>query len=291
MGSRVFVSILLCLALAAMACTVTIPIPPSDSKVGPTETKEILVESTGGPEETVSLTLGLGAGELLLRPGEGDAVVSGTATYNISDFEPVIDAQGTQVTIEQGDLQLDGIPDFRGEDVINRWDLELGKQPLELRINAGAYEGDLELGGLSLRQLSISDGAASVRIHFSEPNPIRMDALRYATGASDVRLDGLGNANFASLQFDAGAGNYVLDFSGNLRQQASVKIESGLSRLRILVPHGVAARADVVGELSEVKAEGEWTLSGTSYVHPGEGPGLTFVIHSSVGSVQLESGR
>jgi len=53
-----------------------------------------------------------------------------------------------------------------------------------------------------------------------------METLRYVTGASNLKLSNLANANFASMIFEAG-GNYSLDFSGELRQDAVVTIEAG----------------------------------------------------------------
>ena len=274
---------------ASLACTLSIPMPPSEIKVGPTEERSIVVDPVGAPGETARLELGMGAGELVLRPGDEGALLAGTATFNIADFEPQVQIDGTRVVVDQGDLQLEGLPDLRGEDMINRWEFALGGQPIDLQINAGAYKADIELGGVSLTGLQISDGAASVRLGFSKPNPTSIGTLRYVTGASDVRLEGLANANFTQMSFEGGAGSFVLDFGGALRQDAEVQIDSGLSSLRIVVPRGVPARAEVQGDLSEVKTSGEWSGSGNSYVHPGEGPALTFIIHSSLGSVQLES--
>ena len=45
-----------------------------------------------------------------------------------------------------------------------------------------------------------------------------MSILRYETGASTVKLNGLANANFGTLIFSGGAGDYTLDFSGDLQR-------------------------------------------------------------------------
>ena len=277
------------LAAASLACTLSIPSPVSNIKVGPTEKSELTLEPVGAPGDTARLELDLGAGELILRPGQGDTLLAGTATYNIAGLEPQVAINGTRVTVNQGDLQLEGIPDLRRGEVINRWDFELGGQPIDLNINAGAYKADLELGGISLTGLAISDGAALVQLTFSAPNPASMDTLRYVTGASDVRMQGLANANFSQMRFEGGAGSFDLEFGGDLRQDAEIRIEAGLSSVRILVPAGVPARAEVQGELSEVVADSGWSGAGSSYVHPGEGPALTFIINSSLGSIRLET--
>jgi len=289
MNRKQIALVVIVLAAASLACTWGGPFPVSDVKVGPPQESALTLEPVGAPGETARLELSMGAGELMLRPGQGDALLSGTVTYNIADFEPEVAIDGTRVTVNQGDLQVEGIPNLRGDEVINRWDLELGGQPIDLQVNAGAYQADLELGGISLTGLQISDGAASVRLAFSNPNPVSMDTFRYVTGASDVRMQGLANANFTQMQFEGGAGSFDLEFGGDLRQDAEVRIEAGLSSVRIVVPAGVPARAQVQGQVSEVAADGGWSGSGSSYVHPGEGPALTFFIDSSLGSISLET--
>jgi hypothetical protein len=116
-----------------------------------------------------------------------------------------------------------------------------------------------------------------------------MDTFRYLTGASDVRMVGLANANFAKMEFEGGAGSYDLDFSGDLQQDAEVRVNSGLSSLRIAVPAGVPARVEVQGELSEVVAGDGWSGTGPVYTHAGEGPALTIIVNSNLGSVELET--
>ena len=54
----------------------------------------------------------------------------------------------------------------------NKWELNLSDRPMELKIFAGAYQGDFELGGLSLTSLRIADGAADVNVNFSELNQV-----------------------------------------------------------------------------------------------------------------------
>ena len=93
--------------------------------------------------------------------------------------------------------------------------LKLGETPMELEINAGAYQGQYEFGGLALTGLTIKDGASDVDLSFSEPNRTEMSVFRYETGASNVELTGLANANFSTLIFNGGAGDYTLDFSGD----------------------------------------------------------------------------
>ena len=72
---------------------------------------------------------------------------------------------------------------------------------MDLTIESGAYDGTFEFGGLSLNNLTIKDGAANVELAFSEPNLVEMSTFRYETGASDVKMSGLANANFSIFDF------------------------------------------------------------------------------------------
>jgi hypothetical protein len=296
--------IVVLLASASLACTLSAPMPGSEVEVGPTIQREIAVDRVGGPGDTAHVELGMGIGELILRHGQGDALIDGVAVYNFADLEPQVVIDGTQVSVTQsadirwGDFRSTfdfwprlwfNNPKPEHEGLVNRWDLALGGQPIDLAINAGAYQADLELGGIALTGLRVSDGAASVRLAFSQPNPAEMETLGYVTGASEVHMLNLGNANMARMRLQSGAGSVDLDFGGELRQDAEIQIDSGLGRVRIVVPAGVPARAAVQGDLSEVEVEGDWTGSGSSFQHPGEGPALTFIINSSLGSVRFET--
>lgn len=267
------------LALTALACGGNIPQRPEP---GPDVTDEINVKYPDSKE--INLKLSFGAGEFILNPG-ADVLVDGTATYNYGELKPEVITDGGDVEIRVGDGNLNIFPNLN--DLKNEWDLKLGDQPMSLSIDAGAYDGTFELGGLSLTRLDVSDGAADVEISFSEPNPVEMSTLTYNSGASNVKISGLSNANFSLFDFSAGAGDYTLDFSGELQRDASVKIETGLSNMIIIVPEGINAVVTVQGGLSNVNAGPGWERSGEDYIQKGEGPTLTFVIEMGAGNLTL----
>ena len=72
-----------------------------------------------------------------------------------------------------------------------------------------------------------------------------MTVFRYETGASSVKLTGLANANFGTLIFNSGAGDYTLDFSGTLKRDATITVSSGISNLILVIPDGVTANVTV----------------------------------------------
>ena len=216
MKYKIFSAIVI-LALVSMACGFSIDLPKRATP-GPLITDDVTVAvPTSGQTR---LTIAFGAGELKLSPGAESNLVKGTAAYNIKDFKPEIKQEGGDIRIQQGNYNLKSVPSFDG--VQNKWDLKLGIAPMDLTIEAGAYDAQYDFGGLALQSLTVKDGAAGVKMAFSTPNQIEMSVLRYETGASNVEMSGLANANFNTLTFQSGAGDYTLDFSGQLQRDATV---------------------------------------------------------------------
>ncbi len=277
----------LILALSSLACSLTVNIPVEKVTTGPVREEAINVPASAA--EVTDLTLAFGAGDLEIEGGAEDALVSGAAKYNVDDFKPkvTLHADG-KVSLETGNLNLNGIPTFNDK-IENRWDLKLGPQPMDLTINAGAYQANLALGDLALRSLTVNDGAADVRLSFSEPNRIEMERLTYTTGASNVRLKGLANANFAEMTFHSGAGDYTLDFSGELQRDGKVSIDSGISNLVLVAPEGMSVRLIFEGGMTSIKAGKGWEQDGKTYIHAGQGPTLTITVNMSAGNLVLRS--
>jgi hypothetical protein len=276
------------LALLALACSFTVNVPDLQRvQVGPTITEDVVIPALEDSEAAADLRLEFGAGELEIQAGEGPELVTGTARYNVRDLKPEVSYEGNRVRLTNGDFEFSGIPDFN--DYINEWNLSLGESPISLRISAGAYRASYDFGGVSLRELRITDGAADVELSFSSPNPEVMALLRYETGASSVSLRELANANFEEMVFRSGAGDYKLDFSGELQRDASVDIRSGLSSLEIIVPEGTDTRVSFSGGLTNISTRGDWRQSGGDYFLDGSGPTLQITIEMGAGNITLSN--
>jgi len=280
MNVRIILAILV-LSLASMACGFSIDLPDRPA-AGP-EVREAITVAVPTSKE-IHLSLSFGAGRLTLSPGAKN-LVDGTAVYNVEDLKPEIIKDGSNIEIRQGDFK--SLPPFK--DMKNEWDLKLGDMPLDLVIAAGAYDGTLELGGLSLKSLEVKDGASNVDLSFSKPNPIEMSILRYATGASDVKLTGLANANFSTLTFSGGAGNYTLDFSGELQQDAVVTVDSGLGNVSLIVPQDLDAKVTVESAAVNINHGSGWSQNGKDYTQEGEGFTLTILVKMAAGNLLINS--
>ena len=117
-----------------------------------------------------------------------------------------------------------------------------------------------------------------------------MTTLRYETGASNLALSNLANANFETMIFQGGAGSYDLDFSGELQQDCTVFIKAGLSTITISVPEGTQVSLRTEGGLSNTSTRGDaWEAQGNEYSMPGEGPLLTITVEMGAGNLVLQN--
>ena len=273
------ISAILVLALASMACGFSIDLPKRPA-AGP-EVEESITVADPISDET-RLTISFGAGKLTLSPGAAN-LVDGTAIYNVEDLKPRVQNSGGNIEIRQGDFK--SLPFF--QDMKNEWDLKLSDKPLDLTVEAGAYEGNLELGGLALKTLTVKDGASHVDLSFTEPNQTEMSVMRYETGASDVKLTGLANANFSTLTFSGGAGNFTLDFSGELRRDGVVTVESGLGNLSLIIPEDVDTVVTVESTAVNINHSSGWSQNGQKYTQNGSGPTLTILVKMAAGNLVI----
>jgi hypothetical protein len=279
---------LILLAIILSGCGIQVELPfKTEQKTGPMVTDTIQVPIPDNPTP-LDLDLAFGAGKMTLLPNPGADLLSGTASYNVSDFKPEVILDDSGVTLKQGNLKLNAVPTI-DETIKNEWSIAIANHPIELDIKAGGYIGDFEFGGLALTDLHITDGASTVKLRFSTPNAGSMNAFRYETGASNITMEKLANANFQTMIFQSGAGNYNLDFSGVLKRDASVFIETGLSRLVISVPDGVQSEVNLEGPLAKVIPSGDWQESGDEYILEGQGPKLLFTIETRAGTVTLQN--
>jgi hypothetical protein len=277
----------LAVALLASACGIKIKPSFTQIKTGPAQTDTIHIPMPAEALTDVELNLEFMAGELKLSPGATGSLVSGTATFNAEDLRPNVEVNNGSITLREGNFKFDRIPVFQDE-VSNQWDLQLSSTPMNLTIQAGAYTGRIELGGLSLKKLVISEGGSDFSGSFSKSNLVEMSSFTYSTGGSTMVLKGLANANFSQMNFSCGAGDYTLSFDGDLKRDANVTIESGVSTVTILVPKGVNAVVTFEGGLTGINNDG-WSQKENVYKLSGNGPTLTVLVKMGMGTLNLKT--
>jgi hypothetical protein len=238
------------------------------------------------------LRIALGACRFTARPGEGEEWISGTY-HDPTDRRPLrISEEEAGATITEAEPSFERIRAVFGG--VPRYELEFGKRrPFALTIETGASDFDLDLGGVPLSRLVVRQGAGKFELDFSQPNPARMELLDVSTGAAEIELENLANANFSEMRLSGGAAGYDLDFGGTLSHDSEVSIETGVSAVKVSVPVSTAARVATETTLGSVDVgDGFTTREGVFLTEPalsGGGPVLKIRAGVRLGSLQLRT--
>ncbi|MCS7012668.1 MAG: hypothetical protein RMI34_05730 [Chloroherpetonaceae bacterium] len=163
--------------------------------------------------------------------------------------------------------------------------------PVELDFSVGAASNELDMSGLRVSSLTLSSGACATHLRFNAPNPIPMKRLQLSAGASKLVVAGLSNANFEELDFNGGASDVVLDFSGSELRSSKASISIGAGSVKMLVPKELGVKVKYADNFfssfklpEDFMQDGEWFYSGnfSEAKHV-----LELHISSGVGSVRL----
>jgi hypothetical protein len=242
--------------------------------------------------DDLHLRIALGACRLTARPAGGEEWVAGTY-HDPTDNRPLrIIEEEAGATITEAQPSFGRLPAVLGG--ATRYELGLGKKrPFALTIETGASDFDLDLGGIPLSRLMVRQGAGKFELDFSQPSPGRMELLDVSTGAADIELENLANANFSEMRLSGGAASYDLDFGGTLSHDAEVSIETGVSAVKVSVPASTAATVAAETTLGSVdvgdgftKKEGVFL---TESAVSGGGPVLRIRAGVRLGSLQLRT--
>ncbi len=271
------------LVLTSLACTITIPWIP---RVGTGELQTFTFsEQAPAGVNPVHLNINMGAGKLQITGG-ANTLVEGSVQYNVDGWKPEVTKTENRIQISQQNRDVTNIPT---QNVQNDWNVQLGDTtPIALRLEAGAYQGTIDLSGVPIADVDISDGASEATVEFTQPNPVMMDAFNYKTGFSNVKLLGLAYANFNQMTFSAGAGSYTLDFGGTLQRDTNVKVSGGGANVDIIVPVGMSSEITITSNLTNVNSSGQWNVADNNvYTSQGTTPTLYITVDVGVGNITL----
>ena len=195
-----------------------------------------------------------GAGVFSMRGMDDDLLYRMTLKYDEDRFEPVAEFHGNRLNLGVETVR-------RGMDIDTResgeLDLELARGvPMDLDLEFGAVQADLDLGGLALVDLDLSTGASESTIDVSEPNPSRLESARFAVGAADFTARRLGNLNADRIEIDAGVGALHLGLDGRWSRDARIEIDMGLGSLELRVPEGLGLQLRKESFLTSLDSEG-----------------------------------
>ena len=242
--------------------------------------------------ETTSATVDVlfGAGELEISAGDTDDLFLGRFLYNVDEWEPQVSYEDGRLIVQQGDDDESwGWPGDEG--VRNEWDLRFSPEAvLDMNIQAGAGQGELDLTDLQIEKLDIDLGAGDFTISFGEPNAAEMSRFTLDVGAAQLEINGVGNASPEEMVVQGGAGEITLDMTGDWTRSADIEVTAGLGQLNLYLPDDVGVKVKVTGGLADIETSG-LRRSGDAYVNDVYGEAeieLTIAVTTGVGQVNLE---
>ncbi len=114
--------------------------------------------------------------------------------------------------------------------------------PLDLSLDLGATEANVDFGGLSVRSLRVQSGAADETMDFSTPNGARLGTMAIDVGAASFTLRHIANANASSLTLNGGVGAVYLDFGGTWTGDMDAYVKVALGKVALTIPREVGVR-------------------------------------------------
>ncbi len=198
-----------------------------------------------------------GTGKIGMRATSNPLLYHMLLRYDATRTQPrhVFDTAGRklQIGVQKSEVRFTG----RKDSDAGYLQLELSKNtPLDLNLDLGAVESDLDLTGLRLSRLRVESGASDGRLRFDSLNATRMSMLEISLGAASFRGDRLANANAQDVRVDAGVGNVELDLGGQWTQDMDLRVDITLGVVTIHVPSDVGVRVSLQKTLASFEHEG-----------------------------------
>jgi hypothetical protein len=243
--------------------------------------------------DDLHLRIALGTCRFEASPDKAQGWVAGTCHDPTGKRPPkIIGAGERRVTITEAQPFFERIPTYFGG--VPRYELELGKEwPFALTIETGASEFDLDLGDVPLKALTVRQRAGRFNLNFSAPNPEFMSLLDVSSGEAGIELENLANANFSQMRLSGEAAGYELDFGGELKWNAEVRIETSFSGVDIAVPRSIAAKIVAETSLGTVDVGDGFTMSEGAFLTErgmaGNRPLLTIHAEMRLGALQIRA--
>ena len=169
-----------------------------------------------GDAKFVDVNIDFGAGDLTVSGGSSK-LLEADFNYNVAELKPVLTFTGGTLLVEQPGVHglpiPQGITDFR-----NEWNLELNNDvPMDLKVNMGAGNSNLQLAGLSLTGLDLTLGAGNSTIDLNDTWTRDMD-ITIDTGATDLTLR---LPKDVGIRVNVGSGPHTIDAPG-LKQDGNI---------------------------------------------------------------------
>ena len=231
--SQILKTLLLIFLLVGMGACVAV-----GELVEETQTVEL------GEAESVELDLEIGAGELKVQGGASE-LMEGYFVYNIERWKPEIlySVAGDRgiLKVKQGHCSAMTLGKTR-----NKWNISVNNDvPLDIKVDFGAGEGNLDLRGLILNSLDIDMGVGELKVDISGEQKRSLDvsvdggvgsAIIYLPVDVGVRVKvdgGIGSVNARDMIKKRGV--YVNDAFGKTEVTIDVDVDAGIGSVDLIL--------------------------------------------------------
>lgn len=243
-------------------------------------------------ETHLAATVEFAGGTLRLGAGKPGALYGMELTYDPSRTQPVASWDSGQSAVKLGLSSLDqGAVGVGGRGPRQTAAISFSPQAdLALTLRTGAAETRVDLGGLRLASLVVETGASSTAVDFSKANAMRCREARFAAGAAELRVTGLGRSHCESVSFKGGVGSVLLDYGGAWRGRMALRAELAVGGLTLRVPRDVGVSISTEKFLTSFQPAG-FTREGNSYTSTNVGTASRFLdveLTTSMGGVTFE---
>ena len=201
-----------------------------------------------GGAERVVIEVEIGIGKLSIK-GDSPALLDAKFTYNVEEWAPTVDydvknGRG-RLSITQPNAEGKSVPD----DARNEWELSLSEEvPLELSIDMGVGNAELDLSNLRLTDRSVDQGVGNVKISLVG---VRTDDLKASVdgGVGEIAVvvpssigvrvkadTGIGSFNTHGLKKRGDA--FVNDAYDDSESTISLSIDAGIGKITVETEDG-----------------------------------------------------
>jgi hypothetical protein len=254
--------------------------------------------ATGRSNSTapLHLTLDLQEGEFTIQPGEpgSDLEVRGEYAPGLfeltesADTDPATGARRATVRFRSKAPMWVRIFGGMGDGDGNRPRLTVTiprGMPLDLDLNTSMGRSEVDLGGLTLREVSVNAAMGEHRLDFQEPVVEGVRELRLNNSMGNLNLENLGNARANTVTASGNMGNVVANLGGAWTPGSEVNLnfEQSMGELTLRVPSAVKLEADVR------ESGGERTSQPPDAAPPDDpnAPTLRLKVNSSMGQARI----
>jgi hypothetical protein len=247
---------------------------------------------TGTDATTVNVTFAGGKFELAPLPGKLLYQMQIHYDEQVADAVHEYDAASNQLTLGMSHANM-GWRALRAMKNEEGGRMSLGLNPavpMDLELELGGAQAEVELGGMRIRNLKLQIGLAGSRVSFSSANLAEMEELSLDVGLGGVQFENLGNANVAQINISGGMDGINLDFGDRVMRDVKINADVAFGGLKIQIPSSAGVTIKAETKLGSFKPHG-FTKVGDAWFTPNwtqASTHVTIVANTALGGLQVD---